>query len=165
MGSVFHIREAMPDDAPAICDVIKTSVTELCVGDHQNDLAILERWLGNKTSDTILSWMNAVETSMFVAVESDEVLAVGSVLDGGEIALNYVLPKTRFRGISRAMVKTLEARAVQRGAMTLTLSSTGTARRFYVAQGYPEQEAKIGLFGTMTYPMVKAITPATHAGR
>ncbi|HAX92089.1 MAG TPA: GNAT family N-acetyltransferase [Rhodospirillaceae bacterium] len=161
----MKIRQALPEDAAAICHVQKTSVLALCAGDHHNDPAILKRWLGNKTPETIVSWMNDPEASMFVAVEGDEILAVGSVMNSGEITLNYVLPKARFRGISRSMIKMLEEWATQRGATTLTLSSTGTARRFYVAQGYAEQKVKMGPFGTMTYPMVKAVTPASHEGR
>lgn len=38
----MHIRDAILDDAPAACDVLRRSIAELCVADHRNDPAILE---------------------------------------------------------------------------------------------------------------------------
>ena len=35
------IRDATPDDAEAACDVLRRSISELCVADHGNDPAIL----------------------------------------------------------------------------------------------------------------------------
>jgi GNAT superfamily N-acetyltransferase len=56
--------------------------------------------------------------------------AVGSVPDAGHIALNYVSPDARFRGVSRALLGALEARAMERGSARCTLNSTETARAF-----------------------------------
>jgi hypothetical protein len=42
------IRDATPDDADAACDVLRRSISKLCVADHGNDPAILNAWLGNK---------------------------------------------------------------------------------------------------------------------
>jgi GNAT superfamily N-acetyltransferase len=93
-----------------------------------------------------------------VAVEDDHILAVGSVTDEGKITLNYVSPDARFRGVSRALLGALEARAVQRGSVRCTLTSTETARRFYRANGYVEDGLPVGEFGTSSsYPMSKAL--------
>ena len=81
---------------------------------------------------------------------------VGCVTDAGEITLNYVSPDARFRGVSRALLGALEARAVARGNTRCTLTSTETARRFYHAVGYTEIGVPIGKFGTTgSYPMTK----------
>jgi hypothetical protein len=45
----MEIRDAMTEDAPAACDVLRRSISELCVADHGNDPTILARWLSNKT--------------------------------------------------------------------------------------------------------------------
>jgi GNAT superfamily N-acetyltransferase len=75
---------------------------------------------------------------VLVAVEDGCIFAVGSVTDAGEITLNYVSPDARFRGVSRAMLTALEARALERGADRCTLLSTETAHRFYRSAGYIE---------------------------
>ncbi len=157
MFGLMEIRDAKPEDAAAICEVLRQSVTNLCIGDHKNDPAILGAWLGNKTPETLKGWIEDSSSQMLVATEGDEVLAVGGIMDAGEITLNYVLPSARMRGISKRMVTALEARAKERGAKTCTLNSTGTARRFYLAMGYAEQEPKTGMFGAIVYPMSKTV--------
>src|SRR5690348_8580871 len=115
----MKIRDAVPEDAPAACEVIRRSIIELCAADHHNDPAILA------------SWIRQPGNSVLLAVEGNAVLAVGSATDEGEITLNYVSPEARFRGVSRAMIAALETRAGERGNERCLLVSTETARRFY----------------------------------
>ena len=155
----MKIRDAVAEDAPAACDVIRRSIIELCTADHYNDPAILERWLANKAPENIASWIIQPGSSMLVAVESNIILAVGSVTDAGEITLNYVSPDARFRGVSRTMLAALEARARERGNTRCTLISSETARRFYHRSGYTEDGPPQGKFGTAgSYPMSKVLT-------
>lgn len=152
----MKIRDAVPDDAEAACDMMRRSIRELCAADHHNDPAILERWLANKTPAIVAQWIANREASVLVACEGDVILAVGSVGDAGEIMLNYVSPDARFRGVSKAMVRALEERARSRGAERFTLSSTETARRLYVSLGYLEDGPPTGMFGASSaYPMTK----------
>jgi GNAT superfamily N-acetyltransferase len=154
----MEIRDAVAEDAPAACQVMRRSIAELCVADHHNDPAILARWLSNKTPDIFLSWLVQPANSMLVAVEGGSILAVGSVTDTGEIKLNYVSPDARFRGVSRAMLGALEARAAERGNVRCTLTSTETARRFYQSAGYTQLGPPDGKFGTTSgYPMSKLL--------
>lgn len=156
----LEIRAAIPQDAAAACEVMRRSIAELCAADHRNDEAILTRWLSNKTPEVFLSWIAQPDNSLLVAVEDGNILAVGAVTDAGEITLNYVSPEARFRGVSRAVLGALEARAMARGNTRCTLTSTETARRFYRANGYVEYGAPIGNFGTGSgYPMSKPLTP------
>ena len=50
-----------------------------------------------------------------------------------------MLPDARFRGVSRALLKALEHRALERGNLKCHLISTETARRFYLAAGYVDR--------------------------
>ena len=154
----LQIREATAEDAPAACEVMRRSIAELCVADHRNDQAILKRWLGNKTPETFEFWIRQPNNSLLVAAEHGNILAVGSVTDAGEITLNYVSPDARFRGVSRALLGALEARAVARGNTRCTLTSTATARRFYLASGYVEDGLPVVNFGVnFGYPMSKPL--------
>jgi len=102
LGPRMQIRDALPEDAPAACIVLKRSIAELCEADHRNDPAILAQWLGNKTHENFYAWVRQPDNSLLVAVENQDILAVGSVTDAGTIGLNYVSPDARFRGVSRA---------------------------------------------------------------
>ena len=154
----MEIRNAVAEDVEAACHVLRRSIAELCLADHRNDPAILERWLGNKTPEIFASWIEQSDNSLLVAVEDGSILAVGSVTDAGKITLNYVSPDARFRGVSRALLGALEARAAERGNIRCTLTSTETARRFYQANGYVQDGLPVGDFGTSSgCPMSKLL--------
>jgi len=154
----MEIRDAVPADAAAACEVMRRSITELCIADHHNEPVILERWLANKTPEIVASWIAEAGNSVLVALEGAAILAVGSVKDQGEITLNYVSPDARFRGVSRAMLHALETRAIERGNSRCTLFSTETARRFYREAGYVEDGPPQGKFGMSSgYPMSKRL--------
>ena len=157
----MEIRDAVAGDAPAACQVLRRSIVELCVADHGNDPTILGHWLSNKTPEIVASWIASPDNSMLVAVERGTILAVGSVTNAGRINLNYVSPDARFRGVSRALLGGLEARALERGNVRCTLTSTETARRFYHANGYVDDGPLVGKFGTSaSYPMSKLLAAA-----
>jgi hypothetical protein len=100
----MEIRDAVADDAPAACQVLKHSISELCIADHGIDPTILMRWLSNKTPEIVASWIVDPANSVLVAVEHETILAVGAVTNAGEITLNYVSPDARFRGVSRSLL-------------------------------------------------------------
>jgi GNAT superfamily N-acetyltransferase len=154
----MEIRNALEEDATAACQVIRRSITELCIGDHRNDPAILTSWLTNKTPETFVSWIRQPSNSVLVAIDDGIILGVGSVTDAGAITLNYVLPDARFRGVSRALLRALEVRAVERGNVHCTLTSTETARRFYRANGYVEDGPSTRKFCATGYPMSKVLS-------
>ena len=154
----MEIRDATPDDAEAACAVLRRSISELCVADHGNDPAILGAWLRNKTPEIVAGWASQPDNSLLVAVEGQAILAVGSVTDAGEIMLNYVAPNARLRGVSRALLAALEARAAERGNIRCTLTSTETAHRFYQSRGYVDDGSPAGKFGTSSsYPMSRRV--------
>jgi GNAT superfamily N-acetyltransferase len=151
----MHIRDAVPDDAPAACAVLRRSIESLCTADHRNDPARLTPWLANKTPENVAIWIARANQSVLVAVEGVAILAVGAVTDFGEVMLNYVAPEARFRGVSRALLAALEVRAAARGATRFQLHSTETARRFYLGAGYLDVGAPEFCFGMPDYPMAK----------
>ena len=155
----MEIRDAAPEDAPAACEAMRRSISELCSADHLNDPVILGRWLANKTPEIVASWIRKPGNSVLVAVERGTILAVGSVTDAGEITLNYVSPDATFRGVSRALLVALETRAQERGNQRCSLlSTTETAHRFYRSAGYIEDGPPQGKFGTTSsYPMSKEL--------
>lgn len=161
MAIDIEIREALPTDATAACEVLRRSISELCIADHRNNPDILRRWLSNKTPEIVASWIGKPGNSVLVAIGKSGVLSVGAVTDAGEITLNYVSPDARFAGVSRAMLRALEARALERGNSRCSLISTTTARRFYRDAGYIEGGPPQRKFGTVgSYPMSKILAEA-----
>jgi len=111
----------------------------------------------NKTPEIFKTWIKS-DNSLLVAVEDNDILAVGNITNTGEITLNYVSPDARFRGVSSALLTALEHRARERGNATCELESTDTARRFYLARGYSDNGTASAKFGTAGgYPMTKRL--------
>jgi GNAT superfamily N-acetyltransferase len=153
------IREARTEDAVEACHVVRRSITELCLADHQDDPAILEKWLANKTPANVRSWIARPDAHMFVATNGKAIVGVAAVTTSGEVTLNYVSPDARFRGVSKALLKRLEAKATELGNERCVLTSTDTARAFYLSAGYEEQGFPMtGFFTSLSRRMAKQLS-------
>jgi N-acetylglutamate synthase-like GNAT family acetyltransferase len=131
-------RQARIEDAAEVCRVIRSSITELCFLDHGGDDKLLEKWLSNKTVENVRKWIS--QWHFFVTEEAGVVLGVGAMDDSGKITVNYVLPKDRFRGVSKALVYCMEDKARALGIEECSLETTETALRFYQALDYAISE-------------------------
>jgi GNAT superfamily N-acetyltransferase len=152
----MQIREACIEDAEQACHVVRRSITELCYADHRADAPTLTLWLANKTPDNMRRWID--QHQALVAAEAGAILGVGIIKSSGEIILNYVSPDARFRGISKALVARLEARARELGIKAVTLQSSATAIRFYLSAGYQSLGPPTPGFGmTFCHPMAKQL--------
>lgn len=151
-------RPARPDEAEAACGVIRQSIEQLCRADHDDDPAILARWLANKTPGQVKMWIELNPCGVLVAVASDGIAGVGAVLRDGRIVLNYVAPWARFQGVSKSLVRAMETRAAASGHALCTLTSTVTAHAFYRGCGYEDAGEPIRSFGGKpAFPMRRAI--------
>ncbi len=130
------VRPAVPADAQAAVEVVRSSIVGLCVADHQNDAQTLDQWLRNKTVEQFLGWLSSERYCCIVAEDERGVCGVGLIEDDGEIQLCYVRPGVQGRGHGKAMLGRLEAQARAWGLARIRLKSTGAARAFYEHHGY-----------------------------
>ena len=158
----FGVRRARAADADEAATVLRASITTLCVADHGNDGAVLERWLSNKTPCDVRTWIECPGVVVVVAQAHQGLVGVGAAAPTGEITLNYVAPKARFRGVSKAMLAALEEHLRTRGHARITLYSTRTALRFYRAMGYSDADAPRTRDGATEYRMFKDFPTRTH---
>lgn len=138
--------------------VLCTSIRELCGADHHGDVAIIAAWTRNKTPQSIMEWLDQADTAIYVAELDGVIAGVGGFAFSGEITLNYVAPRYRFCGLSRAMLVHLELRLAERGVHTAQLCSTITARRFYRACGWSDFGDPDGMHKVADYPMRKILS-------
>jgi predicted GNAT family acetyltransferase len=154
----MQVREAREADAEAACLVLRRSITELCGTDHQGDADTLAKWLANKTPENVRRWIGDPNNHVIVADDSGAILGVAAIQSSGRISLNYVSPDARFRGVSKALVTRLEAKAMELGLEACILESTGTARRFYFSIGYSDAGPPAPGSGiSLGYPMTKQL--------
>lgn len=132
---MITVRRATLADAPAMSAVLIASITELCVADHHNNPEALASWLANKSPEGVAQWFANPANTLLVAERNGEIAACGAFNTGRKIILNYISPRHRFAGVSKALLQAMESAL---GPGVGTLDSTKTARRFYLAAGWQE---------------------------
>lgn len=155
---VCSVRRAAPADASAACEVVRRSISELCVADHHGAESTLSEWLANKAPENFERWSRSDRHVALVA-ESDEAIVGFGLLDlSGVIALLYVSPDARFSGVSKALLAAIEEEAHAAGIDELRLESTLTAQLFYERAGYSSSgDATRGVGETCCYPLSRKI--------
>lgn len=133
---IMQIRQATEADAEEAVSTLRHSITELCFADHRNDPAEVNGWLSNKTTVAWSKWVARSDAIVLVAERENRVVGVGMVTLSGEILLNYVHPKARFSGVSKAILAGMEDVLRSRGVDRCQLESTITAQGFYESCGF-----------------------------
>jgi GNAT superfamily N-acetyltransferase len=152
------VRPATVADAEEVCEVLRRSITECCGEDHGNDLQKIEAWLANKTTENVERWITAEGNYSVVVEWEGRVAGVAMLLRSGELALCYLLPEVRFRGLGQALLTAIETEARLRGLEQLELESTQTAHSFYARNGYVDCGAVNVRFGSEGFPMSKDLS-------
>ncbi len=153
----MKVRKTTTADVEAACVVLRRSITECCVEDHRNEPEVLSVWLRNKTPETIAGWFAVPENFSVVATSGEQIIGVGLLTAKGELALCYVLPEVRFTGVGKSLLHAMELHAVQAGLTGIHLSSTATAKAFYLRNGFTPSGAPEVEFGIQAFPLTKRI--------
>ena len=143
----IEIRTAVPEDAVAVCAVLRRSITECCADDHQNCPTILASWLGNKTPETVATWFATPTNHTLVAVIDGEVVGVALLTQAGKVSLCYVLPEVMHRGAGKLLLAGLEQQARAWGITVIKLKSTVSAHDFFARNGYINGGKEMSCFG------------------
>ena len=151
------IRKALPKDVQAACSVLRRSISECCIEDHHNDPEILSAWLRNKTPENLISWFSSPANFPVVATSGKDVVGVGLLSTKGEVLLCYVLPEVRFAGVGKVLLDALESHAREIGLPAIRLSSTTTAKPFYLRNGFTPCGPPEVAFGITAFPMIKQL--------
>jgi len=155
-NKTLKVRQARVTDASACSTVLCASIRELCIADHHADEQVIARWLDNKTPETLRSWIQSSESTIYVAEIDDNIAGVGGV-SGSEVALNYVSPYYRNAGVSTAILNELEKVLLDFGIRNAQLTSTGTAHNFYRRAGWLDSGKPVESLGILGFPMKKTL--------
>lgn len=154
------IRPADVDDAAEATELVRKSISMLCVSDHHGDRTTLRRWLANKTPKNFKEWISNPNNFCVVAEVGTKICGVGLLNKSGEVLLFYVAPGHQRLGIGRQIHDALEAQASDWSLEQMHLESTILARCFYRSLGYQPTGPDRSLFGTLrVYPIAKTLRP------
>jgi GNAT superfamily N-acetyltransferase len=129
------IRPPKAGEARQVSRILRRSIVELCGQDHAGDLHRIAEWLANKSPQQVARWF-ADREQLWCVAGREELEGAGAVRRDGRLLMLYVDPPARFTGVSRALLDQLELDAFQAGANAIRVTSTRTARRFYLEAGY-----------------------------
>ena len=153
----IRVRRATTADAEAACSVLRRSITECCVDDHHNDPKALAAWLQNKTPENIACWFASPDNFSIVATSDSKIVGIGLLTAKGVLALCYLFPEVRFKGVGKSLLSAIESQAMELGITELCLSSTGTAKAFYLRNGFRPNGEPETEFGIQAFPLIKQL--------
>jgi len=158
--SKCSIRPAHEGDAEAICQTLKRSIREVCARDHKFNPAVLQRWGEGKTPDYFRDQTKDPDR-FFVVVESPlwGIVGVGMYnREKGRIGLCYLVPEGLSQGNGSRILDALETQARIDRKSEVVLTSTLTAKNFYLRHGFELDGEPFIMFGVLAYPMRKRLT-------
>lgn len=150
----WRLRRAVPSDARAIHEAHMASIVESCARDYTP--AQIDAW-GRRPLDEAarvaaivadVVWVVVVRADTDASVGagagsevSSEVEGFGRLAVGGspgtaEVTQLYLRRRAQGCGAGKALLRTLEACALARGAERVKLNASRTAHPFYLSQGY-----------------------------
>jgi putative acetyltransferase len=149
---VDSIRTATLGDADLISCLIQRTVRVSNAADYEPK--VIDRICGNFTLEQVIEKM--ATRDVFVVCTGGRIVGTIS-LGGTKLHSLFVEPLLQRQGIGVRLVDHIETHAVAKGIQTLNVSSSITARPFYLRLGYLEQQFEPRPNGS-TYRMSKALT-------
>lgn len=140
----FTILRANSEHAEEACQVLISSIKEVCISDHKNDPEILKDWLSNKTTANVEKWIQDPNNySIIAADKTGKVIGISIINKNGEILLNYLLRQFLYKGIGKKMLRAMEIFAKKSGITVIKANSTITASKFYEKNGFIKSKQEI----------------------
>lgn len=125
----------MPDDAPALTDLYRDSVTEL--GSRDYPPAQVQAWASLTPTPARFREKIADGRTTVVAVDDvGRLLAFGDLEPDGHIDYLYSAPAAAGSGAAAAVYDALERQARAAGLSLLHAEASEMARRFFVRRGF-----------------------------
>lgn len=164
MSTRFDIRKAVSGDASAACALLRRSIEIGCKADHQDRPAVLDAWLGNKTTANVATWFSSPSNHALVAERGGELLGLCLLTQAGKLALCYVAPDAMGSGVGRALIAAAEEQARAWSITKLHLHSPASASAFFERQGYVNAGKDKSCWGLECDLLWKPLDDACEAG-
>jgi GNAT superfamily N-acetyltransferase len=147
----IDIRQATPNDAHAACILLRRSIEEGCVPDHDGRPEILHAWLGNKTAQNVQAWFASSSNYAVVAEcgqgEGRELAGLALLNQAGKLALCYVHPAMLKSGVGAALLAAIEAKAREWNIGKLHMHAPASSSPFFERHGYVNAGKDKACFG------------------
>ena len=161
----MRIEKAKKEDLKEIYRVVRESIVQLCVADHHNNDEHISNWLKARSETEMGEFLFNGESQAFVCRTGSDISGMSHIKKNGEITLCYVHPQYLGQGIGQAVLSAAEKQALQWSIKEINLTSTSTAREFYIHHGFTQCKDPITCFGMPGYPLKKTIASGSISTR
>jgi len=156
------IEKARREQLGAIDEVISDAIVNLCEQDHMNQVQHIETWLAQRSPGILEQLLFSGDAQGFVCIIDGHIVGIAHINAKGQMKLCYVHSEYTGRGIGRALVAAVEQQAGEWGLEQITMTSTKTAKDFYLTLGYSQSSDPIPCFGMPGYPLKKQLKPGSE---
>ncbi len=131
------LRPYLPEDTPLLAAIFRESILELTGDDYSE--AQQEAWIerGDDLDDLAHRLGNQLT---LIATFDGSPVAFASLAGNSKIDMLYVHPAAAGQGAAALLIDALEKLAGARGASSLTVDASDTARGFFEKRGYSAQQ-------------------------
>jgi len=138
LGYSFVIRHALPNDAEGLHHAHMRSIQEICSGDYSDEQ--ISAW-GKRPFDLEMRLNAIVEDFVLVAEIDSQIVGFAHLKkwkenDHSEIVGLYLTKEATGKGIAKVLLELLKRESLESGHSKIRLSSTITAKNFYLSQGF-----------------------------
>lgn len=130
------LRPMLPADGPALAAIFGASIDELSAEDYDEEQRTA--WMATASDEAAFAARLAAMLTL-VATADGTPAAFASLKDNRHIDMLFVDPALAGRGIGTLLVDACEKLAKARGAKTLTVDASDTARPLFERRGYVAQ--------------------------
>ena len=130
------LRPMLPDDGPALAAIFGASIDVLAAEDYDEDQRAA--WMATAEDEAAFAARLRAMLTLVATVEGAPA-GFASLRDNSRIDMLYVDPALAGRGIGTLLVDACEKLAKARGAATLTVDASDSARPLFERRGYRAQ--------------------------
>jgi putative acetyltransferase len=127
------LRPFLPADTPVLAAIFAASVEQLTADDY--DIGQQAAWAALAEDESGLAVRLGGQLTL-VATVNGEPVGFASLAGTDHIDMLYVHPAVARRGVATSLVDALEKLASARGATSLTVDASDTAKPFFDRRGY-----------------------------
>lgn len=136
--ATFPLRPFLPADTERLQDLMAQSIEELCADDYDEEQRIA--WIERIADAEAFAQRLSRNLTILVEAEGD-ILGFASLKETGdatkrEIDLIYVHPFAVEHGVGAVLLDAMEKLAKARGAVSLTIEASDTAREYFERHGF-----------------------------
>jgi putative acetyltransferase len=133
----FALRPFLPADAPVLAEIFRAAIAELTADDYSE--AQQEAWASAAEDQHEFAQKLGKQLTL-VATMQGSPIGFASLAGTDKLDMLYVHPGVAGHGAAAMLADALEKLAAARGAKTLNVDASDTARGFFEKRGYVAQQ-------------------------